>query len=173
MQFSRARAVLSALLVVGFVTPVAGPVLAQKGRSTSESASDGVAWTGWDKGLEQAARTGRPIVVDFYTDWCGWCKRMDRETYSQSEVRAYLGRRYVAVKLNPETSRENRAVANRFRVSGYPTTVFLRSNGEHLVTVPGYVPSERFHTLLRYVAEGHFEKQVPFETFRRQAEATP
>ena len=47
-------------------------------------------WLNWDQGLSEASITKRPILVDVYTDWCGWCKRMDRDVYSRDDVRAYL-----------------------------------------------------------------------------------
>src|SRR5512137_2126003 len=62
------------------------------------------AWLGWDAGLREAARLQRPVLVDVYTDWCGWCKRMDRDVYARADVQAYLARRFVTVKLNAESS---------------------------------------------------------------------
>jgi thioredoxin-related protein len=157
------------LWLAAFVGP-AGEAVAQRGNPRGEAAPRGPAWRDWNSGLEEAARTGKPILVDVYTDWCGWCRVMDRATYAETAVRDYLTSRFVPVKLNPERSREAHAVASRFRVTGYPTTIFLKPNGEHLVTVPGYVKTDLFLTLLRFVAEGHFERGVPFETFRSRAE---
>src|SRR5450432_3731959 len=45
----------------------------------------------------------RPILIDLYTDWCGWCKVMDKKTYSNSKVIAYLQQNFYTVKLNAET----------------------------------------------------------------------
>jgi uncharacterized protein YyaL (SSP411 family) len=159
-------------LVALILGALPGPATAQGVARKLDASGDAAAlnWRSWDRGLEEASRTGRPVLVDVYTDWCGWCRRMDRETYSEPGVRQYLSTHYVTVKLNPESSREARAVANRFRVTGYPTTVFLKPSGDHLVTVPGYVTAPPFLTLLRYVAEGHLERRVPFDTFRRQVE---
>lgn len=144
--------------------------MGQKSFARGGAASGAPVWRQWNAGLQEASRSGRPILVDVYTDWCGWCRRMDRDTYAQSSVRDYLDRHYVTVKLNPESSRDARAVANRFRVTGYPTTVFLRPNGDHLLTVPGYVPEKDFLPVLRYVAEGHMERGVRFDAFRQQVE---
>jgi thioredoxin-related protein len=135
-------------------------------------------WRSWNQGVAEAASSGRPMLVDVYTDWCGWCKRMDRDVYARADVRDYLSRRFVTVKLDAEGSQaaryEGRAftgttLAKRFKVTGYPTTVFLRADGGHLVNVPGYVPPERFLTLLRYVGEGAMERGEDFEAFARRA----
>jgi len=160
---------LAPLLAGALVFPgMAEGQAAKKSAGSGEIASAEPVWRQWQAGLQEASRTGRPILVDVYTDWCGWCRRMDRDTYAQAPIRDYLGGHYVTVKLNPEQSSELRAVANRFRVSGYPTTIFLRSNGDHLLTVPGYIPDKDFLPVLRYVAEGHMERGVEFETFRKQ-----
>jgi thioredoxin-related protein len=139
-------------------------------------------WLGWNAGLKAAAASHRPVLVDVYTDWCGWCKRMDRDVYSRPEIREYLSSRFVVVRLDAESSdpasyegRQHtmRSLAGRFRVSGYPTTIFLRETGEHLVNVPGYVPADRFLMLLRYVGDGHMERGESFEQFVRNAPSAP
>jgi thioredoxin-related protein len=138
-------------------------------------------WTAWDAGLHQAAESKRPVLVDVYTDWCGWCKRMDHDVYSRADVREYLDHHFVTVRLNaesPETANYDgklytgRTLAMRFGVSGYPTTIFLRANGEHLVNVPGYVKADEFLTLLRYIGDGHMDRGESFETFQKGAGGT-
>lgn len=142
------------------------------------SPAGGPRWLDWDAGLKQAMASHRPVLVDVYTEWCGWCKRMDRDVYARPEVRDYLARRFVTVRLDAESStaasyqgreQNGRMLAAHFRVSGYPTTVFLRENGEHMVNVPGYVPADRFLLLLRYVGDGHLERGESFESFVRDA----
>ena len=120
-------------------------------------------WRTWNDGLKQAGAAKRPVIVDVYTDWCGWCRRMDRDVYARREISDYLRQKFVTIRLNAEArdaahyeGREytSQDLAQRFRVSGYPTTIFLRSTGEHMANVPGYVPADRFLLLLRYVAGG-------------------
>ena len=137
-----------------------------------------VAWRGWDRGLEEARGSGRPVLVDVYTDWCGYCRRMEADVYSRPEIREYLKRRFVAVKLDAEASDParyegraftSRSLAARFGVSGYPTTIFLRPAGEHLVNVPGYVDAERFLQVLHYIGDGHMDRGVTFQDFTKQS----
>ena len=133
------------------------------------------AWRSWDPGLQEAQKLQRPILVDVYTKWCGWCKRMDRDVYARDDIRAYLDEKYVSIKLDAEATEaaryENksftaRTLAARFRVTGYPTTLFLRPNGEHLVNVPGYVEPDQFLILLRYIGDGHLDRGVTWEEFK-------
>ena len=137
-----------------------------------------VQWRGWDRGLEEARASGRPVIVDVYTDWCGWCRRMEANVYSQPEVRDYLSRKFVAIKLDAEASDAaryqgraftSRSLAAQFGVSGYPTTLFLRPAGEHLVSVPGYVDADRFLQVLRYIGDGHMDRGVTFQEFTKQS----
>lgn len=140
-----------------------------------------VAWRSFDAGLREARAKGRPVLVDVFTDWCRYCKMMDRDVYSRADVRDYLAKRFVVVKLDAEGSQRSSyegrshtgaSLAQRFRVSGYPTTIFLRSDGTHLTNVPGYVEPGRFLTLLRYVGEGALERGEDFEAFAKRT-ATP
>jgi len=139
-------------------------------------------WRGWNRGLSEAAATGRPILVDVYTNWCGWCKRMDADVYARDDVREYLSRHFVTVRLNAEGLDEvrfedhtynSRGLAQRFHVSSYPTTVFLKPNGEHIVSVPGYVPADRFKLMLRYIGEDHIGRGVKWSDFEKRAAAPP
>ncbi len=164
---------LLALLLLVF-TAFVSPALAAEG--------NGPPWREWNPGLAEASTKGRPVLVDVYTDWCGFCKKMDREVYSRADVREYLGKRFVTVKLDAGSNKpgdyegktlSSRSIAARFRVNGYPTTVFLSSKGEHLVNVPGYIKADRFLTLLRYVGEGYLERGVSWDDYLKSASAPP
>lgn len=137
-----------------------------------------VEWKGWNAGLSAAASSRRPVLVDVYTDWCRWCKQMDRDVYARADVSQYLERHFVTVKLNAEGGEmvahqgrnlSARALASSFGVSGYPTTIFLTSSGEHLVNVPGYVEPGRFLLLLRYIGDGHMERGEKWDDYVKKA----
>jgi thioredoxin-related protein len=149
-------------------------LLAGSAAGTTSGDPPVVRWQGWDAGLKDAAKVQRPVLIDVYTGWCGWCKRMDRDVYARADVRDYLAKRFVTVKLDAEASDAgvydgktytSATLAGKFRVTGYPTTIFLRSNGDHLVNVPGYVPADRFLLLLRYIGEGAMDRNVSFDDF--------
>jgi len=137
----------------------------------------GPAWKDWNSGLKEAGTAGKPVLVDVYTDWCTWCKRMDQDVYARPEVRQYLSQHFVTVKLNAEYTTPARyegkaytshTLAQRFRVNGYPTTIFLRPDGNHIANVPGYVPAERFVLLLRYIGDGAMDRGVSYDDFVKQ-----
>ena len=146
----------------------------------SPSALAAPAWRSWDAGLREAGSSGKPVLVDVYTDWCGWCKRMDRDVYARGDVQDYLARRFVAVKLDAESGAaaryEGRAftlrtLAARLGANSYPTTVFLSAKGAYLGSVPGYSPPQDFLLLLRYVGDGHADRGEKYDDYLRAAKA--
>jgi thioredoxin-related protein len=146
--------------------------------ATASQAETSVAWRDWDSGLQEARRLDRPILVDVYTQWCGWCKRMDRDVYARPAVRDYLASKFVTIKIDAEAAKPakyegrdhtSRSLAALFRVTGYPTTLFLRADGKHLVNVPGYVEADNFLLVLRYVGDGYLDRGVTWEDFRGEA----
>jgi len=137
-------------------------------------------WQGWNAGLRSAETSHRPILVDVYTDWCGWCKRMDRDVYARDDVGGYLASHFVTVRLNAEGGElvawqgrnySARTLASAFGVTGYPTTIFLTPDGERLVNVPGYVPADRMLLLLRYIGDGHMDRHEKWEDYVGRAGA--
>jgi thioredoxin-related protein len=96
----------------------------------------------------QAAATHRPIMIGFYTDWCGWCKRLDRDVYPDRRVDA-LSRRFVMLRLNAE--REGTALARHFGVRGFPNTVMLQPSGTKIEQIPGYMPPADFALMMESV----------------------
>ena len=98
----------------------------------------------WQRDLEQALSLAKAnkttVIVDVYTDWCGWCERMDRDIYTHPQIIS-LSNRYVFLKLNAEDGGQGARFAKNNNVEGYPTTVIVDENGRYLRSVPGYPPS--------------------------------
>jgi len=97
-----------------------------------------------DEALLVAKQKHSPILVDFYTDWCGWCKKMDRETFTDAAVREKLGG-FVLLKLDADKFPE---VVGKYGVQGYPTTVVLDENGKLLAQRPGFMPPKDYLAFL-------------------------
>ncbi|MCY3713841.1 MAG: thioredoxin family protein [Gemmatimonadetes bacterium] len=124
-------------------------------------------WQRFDRALALAKDAGKLIVVNFYTDWCPNCRRMNEKTYRDDAVLKQLSKSFIPVKLNAESSQplmiEGRTlteyqVALIFRVNSYPTTWFLTSEGRPLLPVRGYYDPDLFAPMLRFVEGGWYEK---------------
>lgn len=174
MRHLRIAAFAAALALISTV-PHAGSTLAANGAARPAATPT---WRKWDAGLAEARKTGRPVLVDVYTDWCGWCKRMDRDVYARPEMIDYLTRNWVVVRINAEANTPahyqghettEAQIADQFGINSYPTTVMLKPTGDHLVNVPGYLPAADFKTVLRFIAEGHMERGEAFDEFKKTA----
>ena len=131
-------------------------------------------WKTINYGLENATTLNKLIVLDVYTDWCGWCKRMDRDTYADSTVVSYLNQRFIACKMNPEKSGKLTFNGKEYSlgefgqvlgVRGYPATVFFSEKGELLTVVSGYMAPKDFLPVLKYFGDGVYAKGVSYEDY--------
>lgn len=125
--------------------------------------------------LLKAKTENKKVIVDVYTDWCGWCKKMDAEAYSNSEVKKMIEDNFIFVKLNAEGTGSvtyngkqytETDLAALFEVSGYPTTVFLEPDGKQIEfnydtmkmkSVPGYFKTDEFKKILNYFKESQYK----------------
>jgi len=113
--------------------------------------------------LAQARTTHKLVMVDFYADWCGWCKRMDRDTYTDQRV-IRLSQQFVPVRLNSD--REGAAAAHKYGVTGLPTVVFINDSGLLAGTIGGYHPPQEFAAALTRIAQEHQQVPVLQERYR-------
>lgn len=112
----------------------------------------------YDSALEKAKKDKKPVMIDIYTDWCGWCKKLDRDTYSDKDVQAKLAKDFIAVKINPDENEKNALLEQRLGRAGYPHIVFLDSDGKKITEIRGYVPAAVFLKYLEQIAKPSSEK---------------
>ncbi|MDD5679832.1 MAG: thioredoxin domain-containing protein [Candidatus Omnitrophica bacterium] len=93
-----------------------------------------------DAALKKAKTSQRPVMIDFYTDWCGWCKKLDSDTYSAGNV-SDLAKNFICVKIDAD---KNKSTASKYKVEGYPTIIFLNYEGEIDDRVVGYRDANGF-----------------------------
>jgi len=114
----------------------------------------------WAKNFKEAEtlakKSGKLIMIDFYTDWCGWCKTLDKNTYSDLKVQEQA-KAYVPVKINAE--KEGKDLAKKYVVNGYPTILFLDTKGTVCGRIGGYMPPESFMPTVKGILEA--QKEIP------------
>jgi thiol:disulfide interchange protein DsbD len=104
----------------------------------------GAMWTPYDEQRIAAARaSGKPVVIDFYADWCMPCKELDRETFSDRRVAAELDR---FVRLKADLTKPENALAKQYAIVGVPTLVFLDGTGKEVTgaRLTGFEPPDAF-----------------------------
>jgi thioredoxin-related protein len=115
--------------------------------------ADTVQWQqDYDKALASARESKKLVVVDLYTDWCGWCKKLDKDVYANAIVSERLSKNFVTVKINPEKSSRAAQLAKQFGTRGYPHIVFVNADGKKIGEIGGYVPADEFLKKLDKVA---------------------
>lgn len=137
----------------------------------ADHAAEGpINWVGFDAAIEKMQKTGKPVLIDVYTDWCGWCKKMDADTYADPSVAKQINSDFIPVKFNPEkqgtyawnggkekyTGRQLVAVLSDNQLRGYPGTIFLIPLGGNQLQKhfqPGYLKPDQMKSILKQITD--------------------
>lgn len=99
--------------------------------------------TDLDKALEMSKQQNKPIMIDVYTDWCGACKEMDKTTFANKDV-INNSANFIALKFNPEKAANGNDFLNKYSILGFPTMLFMNSDGFVIRRIVGYIESDEF-----------------------------
>lgn len=131
-------------------------------------------WYSFEEGVEKAKSENKIILIDFYTDWCGWCKKMDSETYSNTQIISEIQKGFVPVKINPEKNEfvtlDNQTISvsqlsQAAGVRGFPATAFFTPDMQLIDMISGYLDVENFNDVLRFMKSGKYEK-IAYQDYR-------
>ncbi len=142
-----------------------------------------VKWYTIEEVQELVKTAPRKIYIDMYTDWCGWCKVMDKKTFTDESVAEKLNTNFYAVKFDAEGKDEVQFKDKTFKFvaqgsrgyhelaaalmqgkMSYPTSVFLDENLNIISPLPGYYPPEKLDPILSFIGEDHY-KTTNYEQF--------
>ena len=149
------------------------PVVADNGKKIE----GGIQWITWEQATELNKTKPKKFVIDVFTEWCGWCKKMDREIFTDATVAKFVSENYYAVKLDAEQKtdiifnnhtfkfvQQGRSGFHEFAATlldnnmGYPTLVYLSEKYERTVISPGYKDAPTLMKELKFTAEEHYKK---------------
>lgn len=135
-----------------------------------------IKWMTWEEAVAANEKAPKKIFVDVYTDWCGWCKKMDVSTFKEPAVVAMMNKNFYAVKLNAEQKETiiwqneefqwlpgGRGGANRLAYEllegqfSFPSFVMMDSEFKRIAISPGYKQGEALLKELRFAAEEHYK----------------
>lgn len=143
----------------------------------------GIQWLSLEEVEARMKEKPKKVYIDLYTDWCYWCKVMDKKTFTNASVIEYMNANFYCVHLNAETadsilfqgkkygripnSKTNDLAAQwmKDRIS-YPTSIFMEENFQNPQPVPGYLEIPVMEMLLKYFGENK-HKSVPWETWTK------
>src|ERR1043165_4916001 len=89
----------------------------------------------FDQALAAAKKDGKVVMIDFFTTWCVPCKQLDKTTWPDPEVQKWVGEKTVALKMDAEKELE---LAKKYNITGYPTILFLKPDGQELGRITAY-----------------------------------
>jgi len=131
-------AIVVGLVAVGLI----GFLASSNDASTHNAGGATITWHSFDEGLALAARENKKVLVDVYTDWCVWCKKMDEEVYTDDQIGKIVEKDFIAVKFNPEG--QEVVTINNERLNGSLFTQAMASRG-----IRARSSLERMESLLR------------------------
>ncbi len=162
--------------------------LKQSGKIANTEA--GIKWLTFEEALVLQEKEPRMWVIDFWTDWCGWCKRMEATTFSDPKIGAFVNENYYAVSFNAEQKEEITVKGRTYKFiengrrgyhelaaelmqgkMSYPTVVFLNRDMQIFQALPGYRTKEDFHPIVQYFHQYDPLKPITFDDYMEKYES--
>lgn len=140
-----------------------------------EKSLQSVQWVALEEGLRTAGTSGKHVFVTVYTDWCGYCRKLNTVTFRSRPVLTELEKNFQSVRINAEgggavvwkgKKMSERDVAGKaWGVSGFPTLLFLNPAGDIIGSFSSYADPELMVQLLTYISSGARERNVTFDDY--------
>jgi len=148
--------------------------------------SNKVEWYRFEKAVELNQEEPKKILVDVYTDWCGWCKKMKKETFNHPAIAQYINQHFYPVRFNAEGSQEVTFKGKTFRQKGtgsrkthelaiallqgrmsYPSVAYMDEKNQLITAVPGYYSPKDIEPILKFFVSDAYKNQS-FEEFKKE-----
>ena len=149
----------------------------KKGSSNSENELSEIKWDEYDKLNEVYKSNEKYVMLFFYADWCTYCKKMMNTTFKDQKVINLLNDNFISIKINGESDKPlskidknitGTSLLRYYQITGFPTMIFLDKKGKPLTALPGYVESDIFINILKYIYTESYLKES-FESFQNNS----
>ena len=148
------------------------------------SQKDKVQWYSFEKAVELNKKEPKKILVDVYTDWCGWCKKMKKNTFNHPEIAKYINEHFYPVRFDAESDKKVKFKGKTFKKDknkskrphqlaiallqgkmSYPSVAYLNENNQLITAVPGYYGPKDMKPILNFFKEDAYKNQS-FEEYK-------
>lgn len=147
--------------------------------------TDSIQWLSWEQALDAVAEQPKKIMIEVYTDWCVWCKKMDNQTFTDEHIVKYINENYYPVKFNAHQKEvvEYQGKSYKFVNAGnsgyhelaaevlkgrlsYPAIVFMDEESNVIQTISGYKSPMQFMQMVTYFGENR-HRTTPWSTYKK------
>ena len=167
-----------------------------KQNASKKTVIGGVTWyEDWNGGIAEAKKAQKPVYVHFTASWCVWCRRMEKETYSDPEISKRFSSDWITIKIDTEARNKTgtfyidesaktilvyikgeqgsfqektvpyKPLMNYFGGKGLPTLLFIDKRGKPIYPISSYVPKDQFGPILDYFRDEMYEKKIKLDDY--------
>ncbi len=150
--------------------------------SVKSYAQNKINWLSLEQAYAKTKIAPKKVIIDVYTGWCGWCKVMDKNTFTNAAVIKYINENYYAVKLDAESTKDIKIADKIYKFDetnktnqaaiellqgkmSYPSIVYLDEKFNMIQPLPGYMDAKAFHQVITYIGDNNHKKE-DFEKYK-------
>ncbi|WP_421870028.1 thioredoxin family protein [Marinoscillum sp.] len=145
-----------------------------------------IEWLSFEEAVAKSKKEPRKLLIDIYTDWCGWCKKMDKEAYANDVIAEYINKNYYPVKFNAEQKADIEFDGHTFKFVNqgrrgvhelaaaltnnklsYPTTVFMDEDFRIIQPIPGYMDAKALEPIITYIGDDKYKQKVAWQEYQK------
>ena len=121
--------------------------------SGAQSGENGIQWFSYAEGRQRGETESKKVFLVFNADWCRYCLQMEKETFQNPTVIAYVNRNFVPISVNSDKEQD---IVTKYSVRGLPSTWFISENGDKIGNRPGYIAADEMLKILRYIGSDSY-----------------
>jgi len=122
-------------------------------------------WQSYENGMKMIKDQNKKGFLHFYTDWCTYCKIMNKQTFADAKVIDYINDNFIPIRVNAEKQKD---IAKQYGVTRFPNNWFIGEDSKALSSQPGYIPPDMFLNMLQFLNTDSFKKMKFSEFMENQ-----